>query len=82
MHHDLQKIKKAVNFIRPVVSLVPKILETFSTIQYMTICCLCHANVNYAFCNVIGALKFESGSVPSDKNVGTLTTLDLFYTHT
>ena len=28
----------------------------------------------YAFCNVIGALKFESGSVPSDKNVTTLDT--------
>ena len=69
MHRDLQKIKKASG---------NKILETLSTIQYMTICCLCHANVNYAFCNVIGALKFESGSVPSDKNV---TTLDLFYTH-
>ena len=38
--------------------------------QYMTICCLCHANVIMpSACNVIGALKFKSGSIPSDKNV-------------
>ena len=52
-------------------------------IQYMTICCLCHSNVIMPsamwlelsnsrvaiLCNVIGALKFDSGSVPNDKNV-------------
>ena len=33
VYHDSQK--KAINF---------KVLDTFSTIQYITICCLCHAN--------------------------------------
>ena len=33
-----------------------KVLDTFSRIQYMTISCLHHANIN---CNLIGALKIE-----------------------
>ena len=37
MHHDSQKIKKAVNFIGPVVT-----RYSFSS---ETICCSCHANV-------------------------------------
>ena len=44
-----------------------------------SISCLCHAN-NYAFCNLIGALKFESSTIQMTKM--SLRTPDPLYTHT
>ena len=55
-----------------------KMLDRFSTIQYMTISFLRHANIILRFCNQIGALKVESGFVPSDKNVTQNTTPSLY----
>ena len=43
VHHDSQKIKKAVKFNW--ASGNTAVLDTFSTIQYMAICCLSHANI-------------------------------------
>ena len=51
-----------------------KVLDTFTMIR------LHHAKHNYLFCNQIGALKFESGSVPRDKNI-TQNTKTSLYTH-
>ena len=67
VHHDAQKIKKVIKIYWASGN---KVLDTFSTIQYMIICCLCHANIiMLSTYSLIGALKFESGSIPSDKNV-------------
>ena len=47
-----------------------RVLDAFSTIQYMTICCLCHVNIIMPSAIWLElALKFESGSVQNDKNV-------------
>ena len=57
-----------------------RVLDTFSTIQYMTICCLCHANVIMP-----SAMWLEFSNLrvaPSQVTKMSLTTLDLFYTHT
>ena len=71
MQHDSQKIKKAVNFIGPVVT-----RYSFSSV---TICCLCHANVIMP-----SAMRLEflnSRVAPSQEKKMSLTILDLFYTH-
>ena len=41
VHHDSQKIKKTIIYWAS----GNRVLDTFSMIQYMTICCLCHANI-------------------------------------
>ena len=41
-HHDLQTIKSAVKIYWASGN---NVLDTFSTFQFVTICCLCHANI-------------------------------------
>ena len=62
VHHDSQKIKKAIKIY---LASGNKVLDIFSAIQYETISCL---HIINAFCNLIGTLNFESDFVPSAKN--------------
>ena len=77
VHHDSQKNKKAVNFIGPVVT---KVLDTFSTIQYMTICCLYHANIIMP--SAIWLKLSNSRVAPSQETKMSLRTPGPLYTHT
>ena len=56
------------------------VLDIYSTIQYMTICCLCHANII-----MLSAIRLELSILrvaPSQVTKMSLRTPDPFYTHT
>ena len=71
-----KKIKKAIIPIGPVVNRVP---DTFSTIQYMTICCLCHANI--IMLSAIWVELSNSRVAPSQVPKMSHRTPDPLYTH-